>query len=100
MRKNKQRELPDWDDGRTIASMNAEGMPWYQPNQSTDAPAERAGMPESSAPAEQKSAPQALTREESRAYTMGAVKAALLVVLVLCGGISLFILFCQFVWFR
>lgn len=30
-RKSKKREYPD-DDGRTIANMNVDGMPWYQPN--------------------------------------------------------------------
>ena len=41
-----------------------------------------------------------LTREETRFYTAGAFKAALLVVGVMCLGIVVFILFCQFVWFR
>ena len=27
----KKPELPDWDDGRTVADMNVEGMPWYSP---------------------------------------------------------------------
>lgn len=30
-RRKKQRKLPEWDDGRTVAEMNVEGMPWYQP---------------------------------------------------------------------
>ena len=38
--------------------------------------------------------------QESRAYTWGAVKAALLVALVVCGGMILFVLFCLYVWFR
>ena len=41
-----------------------------------------------------------LTKEESRYYTWGALKAALLVTGVICGGIALFILFCQFIWLR
>ena len=41
-----------------------------------------------------------LTKEESRYYTWGALKAALIVVGVLCAGLVLFILFCQYVWFR
>ncbi len=31
MRKKKKKELPDYDDGRTVANMNVEGFPWYQP---------------------------------------------------------------------
>ena len=30
MTKNK--KMPEWDDGRTIANMNVEGMPWYAPD--------------------------------------------------------------------
>ena len=41
-----------------------------------------------------------LTKEESRYYTWGALKAALVVVGVICAGLVLFILFCQYVWFR
>ncbi len=29
MRKKRKKELPPDDDGRTIAEMNVEGMPWY-----------------------------------------------------------------------
>lgn len=29
MKRNK--KLPDYDDGRTIAEMNVDGMPWYNP---------------------------------------------------------------------
>ena len=31
MSKRRKKELPDYDDGRTIADMNVEGMPWYRP---------------------------------------------------------------------
>ena len=41
-----------------------------------------------------------LTQEESRFFTWGALKAALLVVGVMCLGIVLFVLFCLHVWFR
>ena len=86
----KKPELPEGDDGRTIADMNVEGMPWYSPKR------HHAG-----AAGEQKNGSETtLTKEESRYYTWGALKAALLVVGVLCAGIVLFVLFCQFVWFR
>ncbi len=87
-------KLPEGDDGRTIADMNVEGMPWYTPG---------GGGPEGKGEkgkAGQESPDPVLTKEESRYYTWGALKAALLVTLVLCGGIVLFVLFCQFVWFR
>ncbi len=94
MRRKRDVKLPEGDDGRTIANMNVEGMPWYTPE---------GGGPEGKGAdrrAEQESSEPVLTKEESRYYTWGALKAALLVTLVLCGGIVLFVLFCQFVWFR
>ena len=85
--KTRKAPLPEGDDGRTIVSMNAEGMPWYRP--------ERGNASENEDPV-----PLPLTREESRIFTWGALKAALLVVGVMCLGLVLFVLFCQFVWFR
>ena len=32
MFRRKKKELPPDDDGRTIANMNVEGMPWYRPD--------------------------------------------------------------------
>ncbi len=86
MRTRKPR-LPEGDDGRTIVDMNAEGMPWYRPA--------RKDVPEGKGPE-----PLPMTREESRMFTWGALKAALLVAGVMCLGLVLFVLFCQFVWFR
>ncbi|MCI8619249.1 MAG: hypothetical protein HFG44_04165 [Oscillospiraceae bacterium] len=79
------------DDGRTIANMNVEGMPWYAPNtpQSERAKAESAKEPALE-----------LSRTEKRALTAGTLKAALLVWLIGVGIFGLFILFCYFVWFR
>ena len=86
----KKPELPEWDDGRTIADMNVDGMPWYAPKKHNlkKERKEPAGREE------------VLTRQESRYYTWGALKAALIVVGVMCAGIVLFVLFCQYVWFR
>ena len=88
--RRKKPELPEGDDGRTIVNMNVEGMPWYSPGGrlSRDERKQKAKEGET------------LTKEESRYYTWGAVKAALLVTGVMCGGIVLFILFCLYVWFR
>ena len=30
--KRKKKQLPEWDDGRTVANMNVEGMSWYHPD--------------------------------------------------------------------
>ncbi len=85
--KRRNPQLPEGDDGRTIAPMNVEGMPWYTP--------EREGAPEGEG-----RRPIPLTREESRVFTWGALKAALLVAGVMCLGLVLFVLFCLYVWFR
>jgi len=86
----KKPELPEGDDGRTIVNMNVEGMPWYSPGG-------RLSKEERKQKA-QREAP--LTKQESRYYTWGALKAALLVTGVMCAGIVLFVLFCVYVWFR
>ena len=86
----KKPEFPEGDDGRTIADMNVEGMPWYSPDGHISR-AERKQKAKGEAP---------LTKEESRYYTWGALKAALLVTGVMCAGIVLFVMFCVFVWFR
>ncbi len=74
----------EWaDDGRTIANMNVDGMPWYEPERQD---------PESSEKIQ-------LTKEEQRYMIGGALKAALLVALVFGVVYFLFILFCTNVWF-
>lgn len=87
----KKPEQPEWDDGRTIANMNVEGMPWYSPGKRISRRKDRE-KPEDRE--------EVLTKQESRYYTWGALKAALLVVGILCAGLVLFVLFCQYVWFR
>lgn len=87
----KKPEQPEWDDGRTIANMNVEGMPWYSPGKRISRRKDRE-KPEDRE--------KVLTKQESRYYTWGALKAALLVVGILCAGLVLFVLFCQHVWFR
>ena len=89
----KKPDLPEGDDGRTIVNMNVEGMPWYSPGK-------RLSRQEREEKKRQEAENPALTKEESRYYTWGALKAALLVVGVMGAGIVLFVLFCQFVWFR
>ncbi len=89
-RRRRRANLPEGDDGRTIVSMNVEGMPWYAPER-PDGAGEGGARERPAEP---------LTREESLFFTWGALKAALLVIGVMCAGIVLFVLFCQFVWFR
>ena len=87
------RHIDDSDDGRVIAPMNIEGMPWYAPKQEQprDNPAD--GSLSSA------SIPEKLTPRESLAFTFGVLKAVLLVAGVFIGVFFLFILFCVYVWF-
>ena len=86
MRERKPKEIPG-DDGKAVADMNVEGMPWFVPKRKSPAEADSAE-------------PYQMTREEFRAYRWAAVKAGLLIVLVFGAVFGLFIAFCDFVWFR
>ncbi len=77
----------DDDDGRVIANMNVEGMPWFL----SDALKNR--KPSSSDELND------LTKEESRELVKGAVKAGLLIAGIFVLAAFLFILFCIYVWF-
>ena len=71
------------DDGRTIADMNVEGMPWYMdPAQKTQGEKVR------------------LSKSEARSAMWGALKATLLVTGIFAVVFALFILFCDQVWFK
>ena len=62
----KRSRLPEGDDGKVIANMNVDGMPWYLEKLHRDeGPA---------GPAYQ------MSKKESRAYMWGALAASLLVV--------------------
>ena len=76
------------DDGRTIASMNVEGMPWYdkKTEEIKRMNASKSDLPE-------------LDREGKSALLWGVIAAALLIGLVFAGAIFLFLLFCVNVWF-
>ena len=75
------------DDGRVVASMNVDGMPWYIREHR---PWQKRQQSQSSLD---------LTREEERAVMWGAVKAGLLVAGVFILGALLFILFCLYIWY-
>ena len=87
MSKKARDDIPG-DDGRVIAPMNVEGMPWHVPKDVH------------SASNENMSAPVMITRREQAAFTWGVLKAALLAALVFIGGLLAFILFCTELWFR
>ncbi len=72
------------DDGRVVAPMNVEGMPWY---------VKRAEPAEGGGPAE-------LSRSEKRAFAWGVIKAVMLVAVVFIGVYLAFILFCTEIWFK
>ena len=80
----KRRKYDD-DDGRVIANMNVDGMPWY-----VDAAKKK----------EASSQELDLTKEESKAVLWGTVKAGLLIASVFVVAALIFILFCIHVWFR
>jgi len=67
------------DDGRTIADMNVDGMPWY--------------VQKREKPQEQEADPLHLTRKEKWAMMGGVMKATMLVTLVFGLAFFLFILF-------
>ena len=82
----KERKTFDGDDGRVVANMNVDGMPWYM-----------RGLQKKAA---QNSDFSDLSKEETWEIIKGTVKAALLIGSVFFVVFLLFILFCIFVWFR
>ncbi len=81
------RKLHD-DDGRVIANMNVDGMPWYQRSERFERNKR-----------EQASDFSDLTKEETREIVKGALKASLLIAGVFILAMLVFILFCLYVWF-
>lgn len=77
------------DDGRTIANMNVDGMPWY-----TEAKPLYPAKKE-----REKTALDELSRREAFKVSFNAMLAGLVVGLIFVGLALLFILFCVFVWF-
>ena len=82
------RRLHDDDDGRVIASMNVDGMPWYQRGQRFDKFRREKASDFSD-----------LTKEEEREIIKGALKASLLIAGVFILAMLIFILFCLYIWF-
>ena len=108
---SRRRKQYDDDDGRTIAPMNIEGMPWYVGNSA--AASKKKKNPENG---EEEESPEAQYRRqlmeedpdacrkldgrETRALMFASFKAAMLVAGVFLVGFTIFICFCVFVWFR
>ena len=78
-----------YDDGRVIADMNVEGMPWYQKNRA-DCQPDAGG----------KNNPVSLSHKEKRALVRGVLGASFTVGIIYFGVFALFILFCIYVWFK
>lgn len=74
------------DDGRVVAKMNVDGMPWYMRS-------EKKQTPENNDLSD-------LSKGETWEIVKGSVKAGLLIGGVFFVVFALFILFCIFVWFR
>jgi hypothetical protein len=85
-RKYNQKHCPE-DDGRVIAPMNLEGMPWYRSN---PPPARDENAPP----------PEKMTFRQTVRYSFSAVGAGLLIVAVFGAAAWLFIEFCIHVWFK
>ena len=92
MRKIQKKQFDD-DDGRTIADMNVEGMPWYDRRHNFGRQSER----ESNQPSPYGTG---LTDREVRLYTWGALKAGLLIASVFSLTWILLVLFLVKVLFR
>lgn len=93
MRKRR-KKIYDDDDGRVIAPMNVDGMPWNRDG------AEPISKDKKDSTVKRENDDLMLTAGEKRAMVGGVFAAALLVsgIFVLAG--FLFILFCVFVWFK
>ena len=99
------------DDGRTVASMNVDGMPWFSlRNKGSGDRGSEFGIRNSEfgintlkkdAGFDAANAlPPVLTRREKLAFAYGVLKAALLAAVVFIGALLAFILFCTEIWFR
>jgi hypothetical protein len=82
----RKRKLHEDDDGRVVASMNVDGMPWYAERMQNDQTLDNDLSD--------------LSKGETWEIIKGTTKAALLVLSAFLVAFLLFILFCVFIWFR
>lgn len=78
-----------YDDGRVIANMNVEGMPWYRDEKKDFNLSPTKNQDFSS-----------LSKKGKKAMLRGILCAAFSVGIVYFGIFALFILFCIHVWFK
>lgn len=97
MGKNKKEKFVD--DGRTIANMNVEGMPWYNPA-TAGKEHDVIGIAGSDSNANRPQEPTKLTGKETAAMIKGVIAAALLIAAIFIGVFGLFILFCSNIWLK
>jgi hypothetical protein len=83
------------DDGRSIANMNVEGMPWFS-RRPKDKKNDRKTLKND----EQAAIDPPLTKKETRNLMISSVIAALVIGLIFLTAIFLFILFSLHVWLR
>lgn len=97
------------DDGRTIANMNIEGMPWFTGMRDvgklpSDKNSRASGLPAGNEEREKKTDGAgdmpAIGAKETRALLRGVLLATLLIGAVFLVVLAGFILFCIYVWFR
>lgn len=74
------------DDGRKIADMNIEGLPWYLEQTEEEELRRRKEVPE-------------LNGRETSRLIFSSLLAALLVAGVFIGALTIFLLFCIYIWF-
>lgn len=84
----KKQDLSKEDDGRVIANMNVEGMPWY------------VNRGEEHIPSTKKAPSYRLTKSETRRFTWYAILAGLTIVGIYAVVWVLFTLFATQVWFK
>ena len=110
-KKRAEKKKHDDDDGRVIAPMNVQGMPWHMETGQETCQGDGSLVRNSTETCQEtcqgdgslvriSTEPIQLTRRESMALAFGMMKAMLLVALIGVGGLALFILFCIHVWFR
>ena len=80
----------DDDDGRVIANMNVDGMPWSM----NDVLSRRKKSDEKLQSSSD------FSDVDTREIIKGTVKAGLVIAGVFLTGAALFILFCLYIWFR
>lgn len=85
------------DDGRQIANMNIEGMPWYDKDRSLREKMQ-GDIPQNLSSEKKKSPLDEMTRKERWLLYRSVMAACLLIGFIFAGAAVLFILFCVYVW--